>query len=147
MKWRKKHLIHFVPALGRGGVGGLQGLRSCLWLSQFYPIFLARWLKDQKTYIDNIQEESSLRFTLSFQADCAEMLPLTRIISEDIYFLHGILHFDARAVKRNFPRACCLLENRNQLLIIKHGAAKEGANPKVRRLKKWTCHILVHTMG
>ena len=28
-----------------------------------------------------------------------------------------------------------------------HGAAGKGANPKVRRLKKWTCHILVHTMG
>ena len=28
-----------------------------------------------------------------------------------------------------------------------HGAAEEGANPKVRRLKKWTCHVLVHTIG
>ena len=27
-----------------------------------------------------------------------------------------------------------------------HGAAEEGANPKVRRLKKWKYHILVNTM-
>ena len=31
-------------------------------------------------------------------------------------------------------------------ICLSHGAAEEGANPKVRRLKKWTCHILVHTM-
>ena len=28
-----------------------------------------------------------------------------------------------------------------------HGAAEEGANPKVCWLKKWTCHILVYSMG
>ena len=45
--------------------------------------------------------------------------------------------------------ACCI-ECCNSIDLIqhrKHGAAEEGANLKVRWLKKWTCHILVHTMG